>query len=255
MHTTLTFSELFGHAWISGFDCLIPYQYLFPAVDCHSVHTRSCTRSRASPSCSDLFAVGSWSDDGPLVFPTTRSTSVANIFVVKNPAFPMQAAVFGGMMHGVVNRGPSLDIVPICPSGNCTFPSAYSTLAVCSVCSNITSALVYTSDDRPGGGVNATLPGNLTLQMPDYKLLAVTGRLVDHHAIDTISKGALLTLITIRKLYTAPSLIGGAEAAQCSLVSPAAMHRLYVMLKDSRSIFVLIHTMVPWSRTTGRRRY
>lgn len=142
----------------------------------------------------------------------------------------MHGAIYAGLMHGVVNPspGPSLDIVPTCPSGNCTFPSAYSTLAVCSMCSNITSAVVYTSVGG-FGGVNATLPHNVTLQMPDNKLLAITGHVLDTSTADRIPGSSSILELTIIKLGDLESrIVESAEAAQCSLVRPAANHCLPV---------------------------
>ncbi|KAH6616384.1 hypothetical protein C7974DRAFT_379303 [Boeremia exigua] len=58
------------------------------------------------------------------------------------PTNSMIGTLFNGLFFGSMQSGKaSLDVVPSCPSGNCTFP-AYQTLAACYKCQDSASAVV-----------------------------------------------------------------------------------------------------------------
>lgn len=69
----------------------------------------------------------------------TASSMAFNIFA--SPTSGMMGSVYSGMYAGSDEPlGISLDVIPNCPSGNCTFP-AFQSLAVCSACNDLTSQL------------------------------------------------------------------------------------------------------------------
>lgn len=80
----------------------------------------------------------------------------------------MVAAVYRGLYAG----NPNLTVTPNCPTGNCTWSTPYTTLGVCSLCTNVTSLIekvcgnytVLYYDGNPTGDpvpyCNYTLPGS-----------------------------------------------------------------------------------------------
>lgn len=112
-------------------------------------------------------------------------------------------------MNGVSNP-KSLDVVTSCPSGNCTFPAAYSSLAFCSVCTNITSTLVFDNTHS-----NATLPNGMVFNMGE-RMFAKTGT-VDNATALTMDNNTLLMSLIVVKLSMIAA-VSSPTATQCFLV-------------------------------------
>ncbi|KAL8793432.1 MAG: hypothetical protein Q9195_004018 [Heterodermia aff. obscurata] len=61
------------------------------------------------------------------------------------PAPDMYGAIYPGIFYGVqdaTTAAGALDVIPSCPTGNCTFPP-YQSLAVCSSCQDVSHALTH----------------------------------------------------------------------------------------------------------------
>lgn len=92
----------------------------------------------------------------------------------------MQAAVYTRIFSPGTNR-----VVAKCPTGNCTFPEPYKTIAYCSACSDITSQLNTTTCNvsESNGNftiTNYTLPCGLQLSnLYDRSFVMGTGNSID----------------------------------------------------------------------------
>jgi hypothetical protein len=59
----------------------------------------------------------------------------------------MMGAIYSGLFYSAtISREKSLDVVPSCPTGNCTYP-IFQSLAICSSCQNLTHAVKKTCSE------------------------------------------------------------------------------------------------------------
>ncbi|EED20506.1 conserved hypothetical protein [Talaromyces stipitatus ATCC 10500] len=125
-----------------------------------------------------------------------------------NPS--MQAAVYGGIFSPGTNR-----VTPNCPTGNCTFPELYKTIAYCAACSDITSQLKVTTynDSMNFTVTNYTLPSGLQLS-DHYGASFVIGAEADSITIQAIM-GTSPVWLTCSPEW--PWGCTGIGAAQCQL--------------------------------------
>lgn len=104
------------------------------------------------------------------IFTGTQQNSGARVV---NAGLPMEAAWHAGLL-----TFNATDLLPACPTGNCTWP-VVSSLAVCGECTDVSSDLDYTEDltQSPYWAFNFTLPDGTQLvnnQSPvtTYRLIA-----------------------------------------------------------------------------------
>lgn len=139
----------------------------------------------------------------------------------------MRAAIYNGLLNGVANP-KSLDVVPSCSSGNCSFPHEYTSLAVCSSCTDITKFVNFPTGPNsryPNGLITddfrnavATLPNGLVLLLGTTRLNS-SASLPDVVDMSTIyPKYSSLGRFTLMKLPIVAN-DWNITANQCELVS------------------------------------
>jgi hypothetical protein len=134
--STHSFSKLLGYRPFRHQLEMVLRQFQMPS-DTHKVDQVVCTQSKVVH-ISNLF----------YPIPYANAVSVASVggqtylAVLASADFSMQAAILSGLSS---DKNTLTQETPVrCPSGNCEWPP-YTSLAVCSACSDITSSLVKTT--------------------------------------------------------------------------------------------------------------
>ncbi|KAI1874303.1 uncharacterized protein JN550_002882 [Neoarthrinium moseri] len=147
--------------------------------------------------------------------------SFGSMMALREPTMTMKAAINNGMYDTADTPQLDFPISATCATGNCTWPSTYKSLAVCSKCSNTTS-LMTTSCDEPFGPwpamCNYTLPNSMFFngQLRGNMYLNSSGS-YDSLAYNN-SQSTFATLSTMRGLHDLSSTnLLGVVSNECVL--------------------------------------
>ena len=147
------------------------------------------------------------------------------------PAPDMYGAIYPGLFYGVqdaTTAAGALDMIPSCPTGNCTFPP-YQSLAVCSRCQDVSHALTHKCPNA-AGYCEHSLPNGLRVNRTDeddsHGAVATSGQLFPINNV-TLPGNILLNFSRIRGTapdltyavgqYVEPDLRQNVSADQCFL--------------------------------------
>jgi hypothetical protein len=73
----------------------------------------------------------------PIALEYAPAQSLQDLSGLQSGPIPLDLAMQGAISDGILNPGSrNTGIVPLCQTGNCTFPEPYLSVAVCSSCRN-----------------------------------------------------------------------------------------------------------------------